>query len=112
MIRDYLQDHGFVCQSVGSAEEALKRLEKEEFSLLVTDLSMPGLSGLDLLNYVANHCPDMAVIVITAVYEMGAAVDPMKMRAYDYIMKPFELDKALQTVRKVLRQREKKLRFA
>jgi len=59
----------------------LKYLKQEEFSLLVTDLSMPGLTGLDLVSYVANNCPDMAVVVITAIYEMGIGIDSTKLGA-------------------------------
>ena len=85
LMADYLRENGFPSETAHSGEEALKRLKREEFSLLVTDMSMPGISGLDLLSYVANNCPDMAVIVITAIYELGTAVDSMKLGAYDYI---------------------------
>jgi DNA-binding NtrC family response regulator len=109
LLTEFLQEKGFECECARSGEEALKHLKQRNFSLLLTDLSMPGLGGLDLVSYVANQCPDMAVIVITAIYELGTAVDSSKLGAYDYITKPFELEKALQTVSEALRRRDEKL---
>jgi CheY-like chemotaxis protein len=84
LLAEFLQDQGFECVTSASGEEALERLDKEEFALLVTDMSMPGMSGLDLLGCVSEKFPEMAVVVITAVYEIGTAVDSMKLGAYDY----------------------------
>jgi DNA-binding NtrC family response regulator len=110
LLTDFLQEQGYECESAASGESALRQLQEKDFALLVTDMSMPGLTGLDLLSYVANNRPDMAVIVITAIYDLGTAVDSMKLGAYAYITKPFELEKALQTIDEALKRREEKLR--
>jgi two-component system response regulator AtoC len=91
-------------ESVGaeSAEEALARFGEEKVDLVLTDLKMPGQSGIDLLAQVRASDPDVPVIVLTAHGTVQTAVDAMKRGAFDYVLKPFDLDAIELTIRKAL----------
>jgi putative nucleotidyltransferase with HDIG domain len=84
---------GFSCECVPSpnAIDALARIKTDRFSLVMSDVRMPGMSGLELLRRVKKHDPDMAVIMITGVRDLSTAVDSLKLGACDYITKPFDI---------------------
>jgi len=73
-------------------EAALQRLDDDEFDLVITDLKMPGVDGLEVVEKVKAVAPDTQVIVITAFATTETAVEAMKRGAYDYVMKPFKVD--------------------
>ena len=109
MIRDplagYLSGKGFACDTAGTGSEALHKLEAADFALFIADIRMPGFSGLELLDNLAEDYPDVAVIMITAVADVQTAVHTMKQGAYDYITKPFDLDEVLKSVQRALHLR-------
>jgi len=109
-VAEYLRAHGFECVSADSGELALRELKNSEFGLLIADIRMPGYTGLQLLNYVAENCTDVSVIMITAVADLQTAVDSMKLGAFDYITKPFDLDLVVESVKKALHQRSQVIR--
>src|SRR5207302_1385920 len=74
-------------------------------SLVLLDLKMPGRDGMDILRAFHDRFEDTPVIVITALGGSAAAIEAMKLGAYDYITKPFDLDEVLFTVRRALTQR-------
>ena len=105
MLSEVLKGEGFSVLTTSESLEALKILKKEEFDVIITDLKMKGLKGLDLLgqaNKVASLTP---VIIITAFGTIESAIKAMKMGAYDYITKPFQIDEIVLTVRKALENR-------
>ncbi len=85
-----------------SAEEAIAELERQPFNLVVSDLMMPGLSGLDLLKRIKTDAPDTPVILLTAFGSVESAVDAMKSGAFDYLTKPVESTDLLMTVARAL----------
>jgi two-component system response regulator AtoC len=89
-----------------SAEQALELFERERFALVLTDLRMPGLSGIDLLARVRARDPDVPVIVLTAFGTVETAVEAMKRGAFDYVLKPFDLDAIELTIRRALETRQ------
>ena len=89
----------------GDSLEASKILKKEEFDVIVTDLKMKGLKGLDLLEEAKKVAPLTPVIIITAFGTMESAIKAMKMGAYDYITKPFQMEELVLTVKKALENR-------
>src|SRR4030067_3128926 len=105
MLSDVLKEEGFSVHTTGESFEASKILKKEEFDVIVTDLKMKGLKGLDLLEGVNKVAPVTAVIIITAFGTIESAIKAMKMGAYDYITKPFQMDEIVLTVRKALENR-------
>ena len=86
----------------GTAEEALAHMEKEDVDLILTDMKMPSMSGIDLLNAVKKIRKDVPVIIMTAYGTIRNAVDAMKKGASDYILKPFDIDEMELAVSKVL----------
>jgi DNA-binding NtrC family response regulator len=105
MLSDVLKEEGFSVTTTGDSLEASKLLKREEFDVLVTDLKMKGLRGLDLLERVGQVAPMTPVIIITAFGTIESAIKAMKMGAYDYITKPFQMDELVLTVRKALETR-------
>ena len=85
-----LKNADYEVVSVPDGRKGLKLLEKESFSLVITDMKMPGMDGMEVLRRVKELHPDMLVIMITAYGSIEMAVEAMKKRAYDYITKPFQ----------------------
>src|SRR5262249_29260716 len=83
-----LEREGYEVSSAVSAEQAIPILEKAPHQLILTDLNLPGVSGLDLLKRIRVEYPESAVIVMTAFGTVQTAVEAMKAGAYDYINKP------------------------
>jgi len=109
-VAEVLEAHGFECATAGSGEQALEQLREDDFALLIADIRMPGLTGLQLLDYAAQNCSYLSVIMITAVSDLQTAVNSMKLGAYDYITKPFDLDLVVESVQKALHQRAQRIR--
>jgi two-component system response regulator PilR (NtrC family) len=97
---------GYEVATAGGVDEALAQLENDEFDLVITDVSMPERSGLELLHAVREHSPETLVIMITAYASAETAIKAMKEGAYDYVTKPFKVDEIRLVVEKAL---EKKL---
>lgn len=93
------EGHEVVGEKNGSA--AFDRINKDHFDLLITDVKMPFMSGLELLAKVKEIHPDIDVMIITGFGSVGDAVDAMKRGAYDYITKPFDLDELVLKVNKI-----------
>jgi len=105
MLFDVLKEEGFSVITTGDSLEAAKILKKEEFDVIVTDLKMKGLKGLDLLEEANKVAPMTPVIIITAFGTIESAIKAIKMGAYDYITKPFQMDEIVLTVKKALENR-------
>ena len=88
--------------SVPSAEAAIKAIDKTDYDLVVTDLTMPGMNGMELLRYIKEHSPQVQVIMMTAYSSVQSAIEAIKIGAYDYLLKPFNDDEFLLSVRKAL----------
>ena len=88
--------------SVTSAEAALKVLDKTDYDLVVTDLTMPGMNGMELLRSIKENYPQTQVIMMTAYSSVQSAIEAIKIGAYDYLLKPFSDDEFLLSVRKAL----------
>ena len=97
-----LEGGPYAVTCVSSAEEALLALERQPFQLVVSDLMMPGLSGLDLLRRVKADHPETPVILLTAYGSVESAVEAMKCGALDYLTKPVEQTDLLMTVARAL----------
>jgi DNA-binding NtrC family response regulator len=105
LLSDVLRGEGFFVLPLSDSLEASRILQKEEFDVLITDLKMKGLKGLDLLEEAKKEAPLTPVIIITAFGTIESAIQAMKMGAYDYITKPFQMDQIVLTVRKALENR-------
>ena len=92
----------YECETVGSAEEALRLLELGEFQLVLSDIAMPGMSGLELISRVRELSPDTLVILVSGSQEIESAVDALRAGAFDYLVKPFDLEHIQFAVRRAL----------
>ncbi|MGQ9636416.1 MAG: sigma-54-dependent transcriptional regulator [Thermodesulfobacteriota bacterium] len=108
LLEEFLQGEGFQVYATGDSLEASNLIKREEFDLIITDLKMNILKGLDLLEEVQRIAPLTPVIIITAFGTIESAIKAMKMGAYDYITKPFQMDELLLTLRKALETRQLK----
>ena len=97
-----LDGEGHTTDTSGSAEDAVRLLDQYIYDIVVTDLKMPGKSGIDLLRDVKEKRPETEVVMMTAYATTRSAVEAMKSGAYDYIIKPFENDELLLLVKRIL----------
>ena len=113
-IRDFvttmLKAANYVCSQAASGKQALALLDSgEEFELMLSDLIMPGMDGIALLEAAKERFPDMPVVMVTAVTDVSVALGAIRNGAYDYLLKPFEREQLLATVRRALENRRLKL---
>jgi response regulator RpfG family c-di-GMP phosphodiesterase len=90
VLLDLLSTH-YDCVAVGSAEEALVRLREGSYDLVISDIMMGGMSGLELIPRVKELTPDTVVIMISGVQTVESAIEALRAGAFDYVMKPFDL---------------------
>lgn len=102
----FFRSEGYEVVTAGSVETARLQLESDDFDVVITDIQMPGGSGLDLLHLCYDLAPEAVVIMITAFASTETAIRAMKEGAYDYVTKPFKVDELRIVVEKAL---EKKL---
>ncbi len=105
LLQEILTSEEFSVTAIQDSLEAAKRIAREDFDLLITDLKMKGLKGLDLMEESKKIAPLMPVIIITAFGTVESAIQAMKRGAYDYITKPFQTDELVLTVKKALENR-------
>ncbi|MDA8215879.1 MAG: endopeptidase La [Nitrospiraceae bacterium] len=101
-----LTKENYAVAIASDGEEASKELEASEFDVVITDLKMPGMDGMEILEKIRTRHPDTKVIMITGYATVPSAVEAMQKGAFHYISKPFKLDEVRSTVRNAL---EKKL---
>src|SRR5437660_8354554 len=100
----------YECKQAASAFEALALLDSgEEFELMLSDLLMPDLDWIGLLERTKEKFPDMPVVMVTAVHDISVALAAIRNGAYDYLLKPFEREQLMATVRRALENRRLKI---
>jgi len=102
LLAQKLTSEGYSCVTAHSGREALSRFYKDTFSLIISDIKMPEMDGIELLKRVRSLNPKMMVIMVTAYPEIDLAVEAMRLGAYDFIIKPADLELILLSVRKAL----------
>ncbi len=100
-----LKRAGYGVTTASDGEEAVGHIHKEIFDLVITDLRMPKMGGLDVLKVVKACSPETVVLVITAFASADSAVEAMKQGAYDYLTKPFQVDEVQLIIRNALERR-------
>ncbi|HTK38746.1 MAG TPA: sigma-54 dependent transcriptional regulator, partial [Pyrinomonadaceae bacterium] len=97
-----LSGEGYDVTTASSGEAAMKFVESRRFDLVLTDLKMTGMSGLDLLKELTNYDKSIIVILLTAHGSVDSAVDALRLGAFDYLQKPYDSEKLLETVSRAL----------
>lgn len=94
------------CEAAGSAEEALDRLSKREFQLVISDITMPGMSGLEMLPQAKQISPSTVIVMISGMQTVESAIGALRLGAFDYLMKPFDLRQVEAVVKRALEHHE------
>ena len=100
-----LTDHGFTVVQAESGEEALKHLSSFAFDIVLTDLRLPGITGMEVITEAIERYPEITAIVITAFGTVETAVDALKLGAADYVSKPFRFDALLHSLSTALERK-------
>lgn len=104
-----LNKAGFECESFDSGDEMLSHLKDSQPDAIISDIRMPGRDGLETLDTVHNHFPDLPVIIMTAHSDLSSAVQSYKIGAFEYLPKPFDVNEAVAvTERAVKHSRDQK----
>jgi putative nucleotidyltransferase with HDIG domain len=101
-----LFDRKYDCTTAGSAEEALGRLAGTSYELVVSDITMPGMSGLDMIPHVKRNSPNSVVVMISGMQTVESAIEALRLGAFDYVMKPFDLRQVEAVVTRALEHQD------
>lgn len=102
LLETFLRAQGFRTQAADSGAAALALLDRESFSLIVSDVRMPGISGIETLRRVRERQPGLPVLLVTAFADIRTAVAAMRDGAVNYLAKPIDLDELMTSVRRAL----------
>jgi two-component system response regulator HydG len=105
LLTSFFSEKSYDVDTAQDGEHALTRLEERDYALVITDIKLPGMSGLELLARIRVDWPEVVVVIMTAFSSISSAVEAMKLGAEDYIGKPFQLDELAITVEKALERR-------
>jgi len=98
ILKRYLIPEGYDCRVASNGEEALNALKSASFHIVLADIMMPGMSGIDLLQIIRTLYPDVAVLMVTAVDDKDTGVLAVELGAFGYVIKPFEKNEILINV--------------
>lgn len=96
----------YECLTANSAEAALERLSENEIQLVISDITMPGMSGLDMIPRVKSVSPETVVVMISGMQTVESAIGALRLGAFDYLMKPFDLRQVEAVVKRALEHHE------
>ena len=99
-----LEREGIDYRSFSSAQPALERLKTEPPQVVVSDIRMPGMSGLDFMQALKDRAPTTPVIIMTAYSDLDSAVAAFQGGAFEYLPKPFDVDQAVELVRRAIEE--------
>ncbi len=106
ILSEFLSMEGYVVRSVDSGERALTELRLRPYDMVISDLKMPGISGIELLERISDENINVLTVIMTGFGTVETAIQAMKKGAYDYILKPFKVEEVMHVVRRGLeRQR-------
>ena len=105
VLETLMKDNGYLPTTASDGQEAVDHASSMEFEVALLDIGMPGMSGLKVLEWLQKNAPDTVVIMVTAMTGVDTAVEAMKLGAYDYIVKPFNVDDVLAKTRRAREQR-------
>jgi putative nucleotidyltransferase with HDIG domain len=101
-----LLDHDYDCSEAASAEDALKQLRERDYQLVISDITMSGMSGLEMIPHVKAISPETVIVMISGMQTIESAINALRLGAFDYLMKPFDLRQAEAAVARALNHHE------
>jgi response regulator RpfG family c-di-GMP phosphodiesterase len=102
ILADFLTMEGFYVRTAEDGSGALVELSRDRFDLVLSDLKMPNMGGLELLGAIRKHTPHVVTIIMTGFGTVETAIEAMKQGAYDYVLKPFKVEEVVHTIRRGL----------
>ena len=98
-LAERLELRGFQTEVATSGKDALRHVREGDFSVLILDIKMPGIDGLGLMAEIKRKCPHLPVILLTGHGSVASAKTGMKEGAFDYLMKPIDIDKLIEKIK-------------
>ena len=108
VFNEFLGAQGYEVTVVSNGEDAVRMIPSLAPDIILTDINLPGLSGLEVMRHARAHDPEVAVIVVTGYASAATAIDALRQGAYDYVTKPFDLDEVHQIVERGIANRRLK----
>jgi DNA-binding NtrC family response regulator len=107
-----LEDEGYNVESVGTAKEAIERTRKKYYNMALIDIRLPDMEGIELLTRMKDTTPKIRKVIITGYPTLQNAVDAVNRGANAYILKPFDVDKVLKTLKEQLHKQEEEKKYS
>ncbi|RLI16133.1 hypothetical protein DRO41_02710 [Candidatus Bathyarchaeota archaeon] len=107
-----LEDEGYTVESVGTAKEAIERTKRKFYNLALIDIRLPDMEGVKLLTKIRDTTPKMRKIIITGYPTLRNAIEAVNKGADAYIVKPFDMDKALNVIKEQLKKQLEEKRYS
>jgi DNA-binding NtrC family response regulator len=105
LVQRILQSAGYEVEAAVNGKDALNKVQESDIDVMILDMNMPVMSGMETLQQATDRWPDICVIMVTAINDTDTAVEAMKHGAYDYITKPFDRHDLIQKVQKAIDRR-------
>lgn len=105
VVSTLLETQGYQCSAVGNGRLAVEHLKQNSTDLVLSDMLMPEMDGLQLLSWLRSYDSEIPMIMVTAMHDVSTALESIRCGAYDYILKPFEKDQLFLSVRRALEHR-------
>ncbi len=104
-----LNDHGYVTDKAINGIEAINKIQRQQYDVILLDIKMPRVDGIEVLKHINENTLGSEVIMLTTFTDVRTAVETVKLGAYDYVTKPYDLSELLQTIERALEHRKLKL---
>ena len=101
-----LEEEGYITSTAANGAEAFKMAQQDYYDIVVTDLKMPEMDGMTLLQKCRHTCPQTSLIIITAHGSLDSAIEALRLGAYDYFLKPFDFDDVLLKIKRLVKHNE------
>ena len=105
-LAEILRLEGYEIKAVNSGEAAVQELRRETYDVMILDLKMTGMSGMDVIREIVDQLPGLAVIVLTAYGTMDSAIQAIRYRVRDYLLKPVSPEQVLESIERAISQPE------
>lgn len=104
-----LIEHGYQTEAASNGVEAINKIQRQQFDVILLDIKMPRINGIEVLKHIKSNTLESEVIMLTTFTDVRTAVETIKLGAYDYITKPYDLPELLATIERALEHRQLKL---
>ena len=112
VLETILEDEGYIVETAETAKKGIEKSEKEFYNLALIDVRLPDMEGIELLSKLRNTKPKMRKIIVTGYPTLQNAVSAVNKGADAYVMKPFEVEKILQTIREQLKKQQEEKSYS